>query len=647
MTDGSRDRPASDRDDSALAEAVTLAAPTSGLAAHAEAPTLDSGSGPIGLRSSGAPRPLPIGEPPVGGSAASRYEHAGLLGVGGMGEVHLCEDRTIARSVALKLLDRRHAQNGTMRERFLLEARVQGGLEHPSVPPVYDLFQDETGVDCFTMKRVSGTTLEEIIARLAARDAAAREQFPLGRLLEMFAQLCLAVDCAHSGGVVHRDLKPSNVMIGEFGEVYVLDWGLAKVTAPGARRQELTLQGQILGTPGYMPPEQMLAPDIVDERGDVYSLGAILFELLALEPLHPGETVQQRMQTTQSGTDASARLLAAELGVPPELVAVCVAATAIAPSARPDGAGELARAIERYLEGDRDIELRRELARQHAAEAERALQAGQELRRDEALQAAGRALALDPESPVALGVLTRLLLDVPAELPAEVEAERAQWLNDEARSSARAGVWAYGVSLLLMMPMLSGARSFGWAAVGCAALLLAIGVCAVSGGARHYSLAGRATSLLVVACLTSLAIASASGLFGPLVLVPALATANTLALSLGTARKYGSIILGLGCAAVLVPSLLEWTGVLPQVYEFRDGAIVIHSAVVEFRVPPVGLIASSLILVAVPALVVWRFEAQLVALRRRLYLELWHLSQLVPGSPLRPEQEPGETRRAP
>src|SRR5580700_1007154 len=204
-----------------------------------------------------------------------RYEMRTKLGEGGMGEVHLCRDRRIGREVALKVIRSEHGARADLRKRFLREVRVQGQLEHPSVVPVYDLGRDPDRKSYFTMKRVRGQTMEQILSALRRGEPEAVRQNTRFKLLTAFGTACLAVHFAHTRGVLHRDLKPGNVMLGDFGEVYVLDWGLAKVTdgtdasetdgapssglqADPAPRAEglpvLTATGVLMGTPGFMAP---------------------------------------------------------------------------------------------------------------------------------------------------------------------------------------------------------------------------------------------------------------------------------------------------------------------------------------------------------------------------------------------------------
>ncbi len=224
------------------------------------------------------------GDPDLTDEHPGRYLLRGALGEGGIGVVDRVYDRHLRREVAVKrlrpsLVDR--PDRPVIESRFLDEARVTGLLEHPGIVPVYELGRRADGTLYYAMKQVRGRTL-----RAAAHQATLDERL---RLLPRFVALCQAMAYAHSRGVIHRDLKPDNVMLGDFGETLVLDWGLAKVRHTAEMRQVAppsiddgrTMDGQVLGTPAYMPPEQLEGRIAeVDERADVWALGVMLYELV-------------------------------------------------------------------------------------------------------------------------------------------------------------------------------------------------------------------------------------------------------------------------------------------------------------------------------------------------------------------------------
>jgi serine/threonine protein kinase len=300
-----------------------------------------------------------------------RYEVLKQLGRGGMGEVHLCLDRRIGRQIARK---QRTRGSGELK-RFLREVSVQGQLEHPCIVPLHDVGVGDDGEIYFTMKVLRGQTLGAILRARRAKDAAALEQFPIKRLLHAFSSVCLGVAFAHSRGVVHRDLKPDNLMLGEFGEVYILDWGVAKLRESQEADDEIlniplrgsmTTMGSMIGTPGYMSPEQCVGVADVDERSDVYSLGAILFEILAGEALHSvakdsslhGGTPLERIDSTLLGVDV--RAAAASWGREvADLIEPCAVATALHRDDRMATARALGEAVEKSLSREPIFELRR------------------------------------------------------------------------------------------------------------------------------------------------------------------------------------------------------------------------------------------------------------------------------------------------
>ncbi|GIK52223.1 MAG: serine/threonine protein kinase [Planctomycetaceae bacterium] len=244
-----------------------------------------------------------------------RYELLTELGRGGMGIVFKAVDRDLRRPVALKV-SRADRQTGQTRGRFIEEAQVQGQLSHPNIVPVHELGVDGNGRAYFTMKLVEGKSLASVIRGLRQSEGETRDQWPMSRRLYVFGQLLNCVAYAHARGVIHRDLKPDNIMLGDFGEVLLMDWGLARVLkkpedgsnaslkVDTSRLQtpgDQTLDGQVVGTPAYMPPEQARGErDKIDERSDLYSLGAILYELLALEPPYSAKTASDLISKVAS-----------------------------------------------------------------------------------------------------------------------------------------------------------------------------------------------------------------------------------------------------------------------------------------------------------------------------------------------------------
>jgi eukaryotic-like serine/threonine-protein kinase len=265
--------------------------------------------------------------------AGTRFGLLRYLARGGMGSVWLVEDTVLQRRVALKVLDL-VPPNEDFAERLLQEARILGGLEHPGIVPVHDAGVLSDGRAFYCMKYVEGQTLGQHAADTSLPDRL--------RLLERVAE---PVSFAHSRGVIHRDLKPENVMIGTFGEVLVMDWGLARIAAnarPAASEiaglvaqvcgaSRVTGQGGVLGTPGYMSPEQARGDAEVDHRTDIFSLGAIMWFLL-----------------TGSSPGAPS---AAYIKMPRPLRAICQKAMAVDPSERYQSAMEMTTDVAHYLDG--------------------------------------------------------------------------------------------------------------------------------------------------------------------------------------------------------------------------------------------------------------------------------------------------------
>jgi serine/threonine-protein kinase len=230
--------------------------------------------------------------------SASRYEKLRDLGSGAMGEVTLARDNDIGRTVAVKRLIRCHGSDQAGLLRFIAEVRTVGQLEHPNIVPIHDVGLDENGNYYFVMKYVDGETLEKIIDKLAEGDPHYHQRYPVEVRLEIFLGLLRALQYAHGQGIVHRDIKPANVMVGPYGEVVLMDWGIAKQIRGGERlpdapsgpvkpdaqvRLFATRNDQLIGTPAYMAPEQAMGRNSeLDERSDIYSATVVLHELLCL-----------------------------------------------------------------------------------------------------------------------------------------------------------------------------------------------------------------------------------------------------------------------------------------------------------------------------------------------------------------------------
>jgi eukaryotic-like serine/threonine-protein kinase len=572
----------------------------------------------------------------------TRYELREKLGEGGMGEVHLVLDRRIGREVALKAVHPGHRTRPDLHARFVREARVQGQLEHPSIVPVYELAR-ESDAAYFTMRRVRGVTLEQVIDALRAGDPDYIARFSRRKLLTAFDNVCLAVDFAHARGVVHRDLKPSNVMLGDFGEVHILDWGVAKVGDMGDPLERVSVDiedpkatteaGAFMGTLGYIAPEQ-LRGEAVTPQADVYALGATLFEILAYTPLHSRARSTEIVSSTLEGVDARPSVRAADRDVPPELEAICVKATERDPARRFSSAREMHDAIERFLDGDRDVEQRRELARRHARAAlEAAARAtdltgeGAAAARTLALKEAARSLALDPTNTEAMEATLRLRAQPPRTFPREVESQLAQSDEGVRRSSAWFAAVAFGILLVYApLSLLMGLLDLPFSI--CTALLfIASGAILIARARRPRE--GQVPVLIVV---STLAFALQARVAGPFVLLPGLIVANTVAYAMLENRVNRYLAVAAGCLALVVPALLEWMGTFGASYVFHDGTITIVPRVLAFPKTPtfVYLTLTSLGCMFVPFLYVARLRAQLYDMRRTTTLQAWQFRQLVP-----------------
>jgi len=326
---------------------------------------------------------LPLRPGPAGWGDADgmgRYELLGEIARGGMGVVFKGRDPDLGRDLAIKVLLDSHEEKADLIRRFVEEARIGGQLQHPGVAPVYELGVFADARPYFTMKLVRGRTLA---ALLRDRGGPAAE---LPRFLAIFQQVCQTMAYAHSRGVIHRDLKPSNVMVGGFGEVQVMDWGLAKVLskkgddeggarsdptdggeihlARGGSAADASMAGTVLGTPAYMPPEQARGDvGAVDERADVFGLGSILCEILTGRPAYTGTAAPEAFRKALRGDTAEAAARLDASGAEADLLALARDCLAVEPADRPRDAGEVAVRVTAYLAGVQDRLRAAELAR--------------------------------------------------------------------------------------------------------------------------------------------------------------------------------------------------------------------------------------------------------------------------------------------
>jgi serine/threonine-protein kinase len=299
----------------------------------------------------------------------SRYQLFGEIARGGMGAVLKGRDPDLGREMAVKVLLEEHRDDVALVRRFIEEAQIGGQLQHPGIVPVYDVGSFADRRPFFTMKLVKGHTL----AALLRGRSHPSEGLP--RFLGIFEQVCQTVAYAHDRGVIHRDLKPSNVMVGGFGEVQVMDWGLAKVlprggvaddaaagktdretviatARSGGNRSDLSRAGSVLGTPSYMAPEQARGEvDRVDERADVFALGSILCEILTGEPAFTGPSSLEILHSAARGETGAARERLDGCGADAELVALARDCLAADRDDRPRDASVIAGRVTAYLAG--------------------------------------------------------------------------------------------------------------------------------------------------------------------------------------------------------------------------------------------------------------------------------------------------------
>jgi len=431
--------------------------------------------------------------------------------------------------------------------------------------------------------------------------------------------------------------------LGAFGEVYVLDWGVAKVLdtgeAPEAEPMRASLPpigvtdiGSWMGTPGFMAPEQIEGGE-VGPWTDVYSLGTILFEILTREPLHSRRSPVQAISSTRAGVEARPSKRRPELHVPPEFDAILSRATAVDREARFPSARALAEAIERYLDGHRDQQLRRDIASGYASRAQEAVSAldagvadDDELHRA-ALRHVGRALALDPDNATAVELLRQLMLREPKKDPPEMQRS-ARETDAEMRRNAvnflfwRSLLWTVCVPLTLWVGY---TRPFiaGTVATGILVTMLALAVL------RRRPAISDATGLILLG-VTTILFGSLSTLFGPFILVPSLAATNSIFFVFHSRPGQRLVIILAGVAAVMLPFFMELVGIVPPSYVFEAGRMLVVPRVMAIdETRTMALLAVLHVVLAIaPTVIALRVRDELLAAQRKLSLTSWRLGQL-------------------
>jgi serine/threonine-protein kinase len=479
------------------------------------------------------------------------------------------------------------------------------------------------------MRRVEGKTLHEILVGQRPAGAPPDRQYSRHKLLIAFGSACLAVHFAHTRDVLHCDIKPENLMLGAFGEVYVLDWGLATRAALQAAEAGVGLGG----TPGYLAPERVRGqpPDV---RADVYALGAVLYELLTLESMHSGHSIRDVFEQTLRGavTPPSARAPARD--IPPELDAICLKATAVDPQLRYATARELHDDLERYMEGDRDLALRRALSKDHAARAasfaQRVAEGGAQdtAARSEALGAVSRALALDPDNPEALRLLVQLLTEPPLEMPPAARREMNAAQRELDRHHGRGGAIALFVvaAVVLVAGLIAGVGSLPSfvTCVGAWLVAAALGVLRV----RRPRPDGHLPTYVPIAA--SIAIAILGACYNPSVITPVVAIPFALGFTLSSDPSRRFLPMICGCIALILPVALEALHLLPSSVAFRDGLWCVVPRMVHDVPTPYPELVVDVLCMVVACVYAIRSRIALHGMQERVFVGAWQLRQLLP-----------------
>ena len=262
-----------------------------------------------------------------------RYSNFRELSRGGKARLISCKDTNLGRRVVLKMLLPELKSDDLELRRLIREARITAQLQHPATAPLYELGQNDQGDWYFAMKKISGYTLFQIIVGLARRVEAFETEFDLNRLLNILNQVGDALAYAHARGVIHRDVKPENIIVGMFGEVTLFDWGAAKVWGMPNEGVDGT-KGQRSGTPLYMSPEQVTGRTMIDERTDIFSLGIVMYEMLAQHEPFRGRNIKETFDNIVTNEPKRPSAVAKHRFIPKALEEICLKAMAKNPNDR-------------------------------------------------------------------------------------------------------------------------------------------------------------------------------------------------------------------------------------------------------------------------------------------------------------------------
>ena len=569
-----------------------------------------------------------------------------LIGRGGMGEVIAALDRRIGREVAIK----------RMRDPHPIRRRDRAVPPRGADPGAARSPGDRAGARARHRRRGAAVLHDEAALRAHARASGSPTGAPQARLLRAFVDVCLAVELAHARGVIHRDLKPSNIMLGDYGEVYVLDWGVARVLSgtpmrcrrrtrcrrssrrpsttttwagrtPSGSSEASTQTGAVLGTPGYISPEQ-LEGDAAGPPADVYALGC--------DPVRDARrraAAPARRQTAIASTLAAPRDRPSsrrpDRAIPPELDA------GLPRRARPGPGRAAHRAPARRTRCRRTStaiatsSAAARSPRSSSRSAHEALAAKDPDGRTTALRRAGRALALDPESAQAAELIGALLLEPPSaasspQLAASLERHERQI----ARHRSRQAIVAYlSVFALLPAVLLLDVRSWTTVVVCYATLTL--------GAATSWLHVKTGRPSVPVALVLTLSLAILfTRIASPFVLTPLVICCAIAALtSIPAIAERPWLVMAWTITAVMAPFVLEWTGVLDSTWEVGNRRIEVHGDVFDPRGKDeeIALVLANLLFTLVVAWLALAISRRRLAAQRQLHVQAWHLGQLVPS----------------